>query len=201
MSLTASAILLLASQGLSIEQIAAVAEANAQPHQKSGAAVRQARYRDREKAKNITRDVTRDAAGNITRDVTNHNAVTPLARVVDKPLTLVEDISLSETNVSSRAARARRMPEGWIFSHADRATIEAMGFSPGEIERELATIRDFEFGTPRSDWSAVVRNWFRTELKRRPKNGQPSPKFTAHQQNLERNFAGAQAAALRRAQQ
>ena len=55
MSLSAAAIRLLANKGLSADDIADVAEANAM--QKSSAAIRQQRYRDRNK-RDVTRDVT-----------------------------------------------------------------------------------------------------------------------------------------------
>lgn len=94
MSLSSKAISLLAEYGLSVEQIVSVAAANeraSEDDKRSGAAIRQARYRARKSALSVTRDVTRDVthdgvgnADTVTRDVTNHNEVaSPRARRED----------------------------------------------------------------------------------------------------------------------
>ncbi|WP_395443594.1 hypothetical protein [Caulobacter sp. UC70_42] len=88
MSLTASAIRLLAAKGLSAEEIADVAEANASEGQakRSKAAERTARWRDRKNAETVTvtsQNVTDNETENRHRDVTERHTVTPLARVRD----------------------------------------------------------------------------------------------------------------------
>ncbi|WP_313444527.1 hypothetical protein [Brevundimonas sp.] len=91
----------------------------------------------------------------------------------------------SEANASSgqraKARATRRCPSSWAPSPADVQVAESLGFTSGEIERELATIRDTEFGTPRSDWSATFRNWFRREAKhRKPRNVRPDRHAAQH---------------------
>jgi len=44
----------------------------------------------------------------------------------------------------------------------------AEGFTPGEIERELAKFRDHEFAVPKTDADAAFRRWLRTAAERRP---------------------------------
>lgn len=100
--------------------------------------------------------------------------------------------------------RASMVPEQWAPTNADLGIGVAEGFTPGEIERELAKFRDHEFRTPRSDWSKAFRNWLRTAATdpRRPRNerpDQPSPKLAAKQANMERAFRGAEIAVARRA--
>lgn len=65
----------------------AAALAPSEGPQRSAAAIRQARYRDRQASQTITRDVTRDGVTSDVTGITNHNGVTPLAHVRDKPLT------------------------------------------------------------------------------------------------------------------
>lgn len=68
---------------------------------------------------------------------------------------------VGERAKSPKPKPTKRCPDAWSPSLADLAVGAEEGFSPGEIERELAKIRDFEFVTARADWSAVFRNWLR----------------------------------------
>lgn len=78
------------------------------------------------------------------------------------------------------------------------------GFTPGEIDREIAKMRDHQFHDARRDWDAVARNWLRTaaeRLKRRDPDDLPldfglsSAKHRAHEANLQRAFAAPSLAA------
>ena len=90
---------------------------------------------------------------------------------------------------------SKRCPADWSPSPADVQTAADLGFTPGEIERELATIRDCTFGVARSDWSATYRNWFRREAKtRKPRNDRPD-KLTARHDNYAASWTGAEQAA------
>jgi uncharacterized protein YdaU (DUF1376 family) len=94
----------------------------------------------------------------------------------------------------AQKARSRRVPVEWMPRPAELSLANAEGFTPGEIEREIAKFRDHEFRDPKTDWDAAFRRWIRTAAERRPRNersNQPSAKFTARQANLERAFAGA----------
>lgn len=89
--------------------------------------------------------------------------------------------AIASSGLRAKPRASRRCPDAWAPSPADVQTVAALGFSPGEIERELATIRDTEFGTPRSDWSATFRNWFRREAKhRKPQNVRPDRHAAQH---------------------
>lgn len=106
----------------------------------------------------------------------------------------------SEAKASSVAVRepkakaSKRCPADWSPSPADLAVAEGEGFSPGEIERELATIRDCEFRNARSDWSATFRNWIRREAKsRKPSHAKPD-KLTARHENYADSWTGAERA-------
>lgn len=94
-----------------------------------------------------------------------------------------------------KAKASRRCPADWSPRPADLAVAEGEGFTPGEIERELASIRDCEFRNARSDWSATFRNWIRREAKnRRPRNDRPD-KLAAKQENLARGWSSPDRAA------
>lgn len=127
------------------------------------------------------------------------------------PLTTFEPSSEPEETSEAKASSvtrtkspkpksSRRCPSDWLPTHADMATAEGEGFTPGEIDRELAKIRDYQFRDGHSDWSAVFRNWIRraAEIKR-PRlvshNAEPpiSAKLAAKQANMARAFRGGQA--------
>ena len=65
-------------------------------------------------------------------------------------------------------AKSRRVPSEWFPTKADLLVADAEGLSPGEIERQLATMRDHQFRDAHSDWSAVFRNWMRRAASRQP---------------------------------
>jgi hypothetical protein len=81
----------------------------------------------------------------------------------------------------------------------------AEGLTPGEIERELAKMRDHRFHDAHRDWDAVARNWLRTAAERKGKpNGSGNlfedlrtPKRRAHEQNMQNAAGGLSAAAGR----
>lgn len=111
----------------------------------------------------------------------------------------VEDTTVTNVPVVSapkaKARASKRCPADWSPSPADMETVAALGFNPGEIERELATLRDCTFGVARSDWSATFRNWFRREAKtRKPRNDRPD-KLTARHENYDASWSGSERAA------
>jgi len=115
-------------------------------------------------------------------------------------LTTFEPSRNHQKEPSARGARARptrRMPEGFTPNDATLAVGGELGFTPGEIDRELAKIRDHQFRDAHTDWDAVTRNWLRraadTHRKTsdvRPHNNRPSDRDS----RLQRMFAGAMAA-------
>lgn len=164
-----------------------------QPPAKTAGAVRQQRLRDKRSAESVTRDVTRDVT-----------EVSPTPPSPSEPKG-----SSGKVYTTREAKKSRRVPESWHPTEADLQVGADEGFSPGEIARELAKIRDYEFQTPRSDWSACFRGWLRKAAERRPNlqavsrsdertHPAPSAKYLAKQANYQRAFAGAEAAARRR---
>lgn len=106
----------------------------------------------------------------------------------------------SEPNGSSgklpaRVRASRRCPADWRPTSDDLAVGAAEGFSPGEIERELAKFRDHTFGTPKSDWSATFRNWLRNAKPPRKAHDRPDRIQTPRDDRIGRMLAGAVAAA------
>jgi hypothetical protein len=57
--------------------------------------------------------------------------------------------------------RSRRCPADYQPGPKVLDSDAAAGFSPGEIERELARFKDHQFRDARSDWDAAFRNWLR----------------------------------------
>lgn len=83
-----------------------------------------------------------------------------------------------------RGRKASMAPESWEPSAKVLAWAEAEGFTAGEIERELAKFRDYEFPKPKSNWDAAFRNWLRNASDRRPSlrviHGQSSNNSTGY---------------------
>ena len=92
------------------------------------------------------------------------------------------------------------MPADWSPRPEDLDLAAEEGLTPGEIERELARMRDCHFRFGRSDWDAVFRNWIRKAKDLKPRHDRPDPnsgKLAARQANLERAVAGFDAVADR----
>lgn len=124
------------------------------------------------------------------------------------PLTTFEpssNLTVSEEPVRGpelpKARATKRCPQNWMPTPADRAVADAEGFTAGEVERELAKIRDHQFRDAHTDWSSVFRNWIRRSAEKRPRHerpDQPSAKRTAREGNHARAFAGSEAASRMR---
>jgi hypothetical protein len=97
--------------------------------------------------------------------------------------------------------RSRFVPDDWSPTPSDLTYAEGLGFCPGEMERELAKFRRYEFARPYSHWSRTFQTWLDKAAERRPKPSHERPsqdaKFDARQANLTRAFAGADRAAGR----
>jgi len=76
---------------------------------------------------------------------------------------------------------------------------EAEGLTPGEIERELAKMRDHQFRDGHRDWDAVARNWLRGAGEPKARGGtngsgnlfDDDPKLRAHERNMRAAYEGA----------
>lgn len=107
----------------------------------------------------------------------------------------LEEPSLEEP---SKAARASRLPDGWIPEPADfLKALDLIGADRAATELEKFT--DYWRAVPgakgrKLDWPATYRNWIRTAAERKPRNDRPD-RFTAKQDNLARSFAAADRAA------
>lgn len=92
----------------------------------------------------------------------------------------------------SKDRRSRFVPEDWNPTEADAAYAAGLGFTPGEIERELAKFRRFEFARPYSHWSRTFQNWLDRAAERTPRQAHERPhhdaKFDRKQANLARAF-------------
>jgi hypothetical protein len=73
---------------------------------------------------------------------------------------------------------SRRAPAGWAPSEATTQTLAAEGYQPGQLERELAILRDHEFKTARSDWDACFRNWVRRSSPQTLRVINEQPRYT-----------------------
>lgn len=43
---------------------------------------------------------------------------------------------------------------------------EELGLTREQVDFEIASMRDYEFRTPRSEWTRVMRNWLRETARR-----------------------------------
>lgn len=76
--------------------------------------------------------------------------------------------------------RSSRCPPDYAPGPSVIVFAEASGLTAGDVERELARLKDHEFRSPRADWDAAFRNWLRTALEisrhnppRPPRHDQP----------------------------
>lgn len=164
---------------------------------------------DRKRDRDRDRIATKRDKERQSRDMSDSRSDKEAVSLPPEPPNLSQEITTPFTplkgGVSPSKSRAtRRCPESFSPSHADMAVAEGEGFTPGEIDRELAKIRDYQFSTAHSDWSAVFRNWIRKAADRKPKlvarDGQlpTSPKLQAKQANMARALRGAEIALSRR---
>jgi hypothetical protein len=179
-------------QALMAAEIMEAELATAKP-ERSGAAVRQQRYRDRKKAEEgITRDVT--CATNITRDE-NRNGVTPVdaSRVEYTSLPSEEVINPLTTPSGSIPPKAKspplgsRLPDDW---QPDIDAAMALGLGREGALQQADRFRDYWRGIPgakgrKSDWSATWRNWCRRTVENlpSPRPGQAHDRTGHHPRN------------------
>lgn len=219
MSLSADAIRLLASKGLSVEDIAQVAEANEDGPKRSANAERQARYRARKSGQTVTSNVTRNADENVTSNVTERNNVTvPRARVEDNLLTIDNTcFSLSFNFARNCAGEALANPAAahGVMVLRDLALAMKEGCDPGEIEdgiRQAAAWHLSKAGPgSMKSWAlaAKIAREHRDKrlnpppvvvpLERSHERANPSAKLADRHGNYARSFAGLEAVALARA--
>jgi hypothetical protein len=154
--------------------VAAVCEMEAAGPKDEAAERRRAWDRERKK-RNSTRSTGIPPA---STGIPPENAEFPRARGEDNPLTLVPSGKKEEAKASShsRGNRTRRCPETWLPGPRVLALSDAEGFQAGELERELAKMRNHEFASPRSDWDGVACNWLMRAAENKSKaNGHDRP--------------------------
>ena len=146
-------------------------------------AARQRRFRERH---NVTSNVTSNADSNATPP--------PSPALPPKP---PNPPTSTRKELSTRERPTRRCPAGYSPSPETVAVANELGFTAGELERELAKIRDHEFRDARSDWDAVTRNWLRRAAPQhratsdvRPHHDRP----TQRDRRVQNMLAGAMAA-------
>lgn len=103
----------------------------------------------------------------------------PVTRCHQTPVTVTPNTSrhtiTSEAKASSlpRARPSKRCPVDWRPDDGVLEVGRKSGLSPGEIDRELETLRDYEFRSAKTDWNATARNWLRTAGTRNAKPSRP----------------------------
>lgn len=219
MSLSADAIRLLAAKGLSVEDIAQVAEANEDGPKRSANAERQARYRARKAAETVTSNVTRNADENVTSNVTSRNNVTaPCARVEDNLLTTQEpclSLSLDFARDCAGDALANPARAHGVMILRDLMRCQAEGCTIDEIGdgiREAAAWylnRDGPGSMTTWTLAAKIARQYRDKrlnpppvvvpMERPNERSNPAAKRVERHGNYARSFAGLEAVALARA--
>lgn len=137
--------------------------------QRSSAAVRQQRYRERKNAESVTDDVTRDVTGDekkVSPDPFQENP-TPKEK--------------TPKGVQKKGpSRQSRIGSDWTPSQVDREYAAGQNFSDRQISQIAESFRDHHAskGTTMLDWSAAWRTWVRNEIKfgKRSPEGATLPK-------------------------
>lgn len=167
---------------------------------------RQAKHRAKktEAGHVVSRDITLDDVTTVSeRDLTHERSqvedTTSSLRSEDNPPT--HPSGASPAKPKSKTARSRLVPDGWAPPPKVMTDLTDQGFSPGEIERELANFRDHEFRDPKTAWDLAFRKWMRNSRSFQPRKAheptRANQKFSDSQANLARAFAGADSASRR----
>jgi hypothetical protein len=185
----------MAAAGAGPEAIAIAVEAI----EGAAAEVEARRAGDRER-KRRQRDKSRDGHGTVT----GHSGDKGSSKEVS-PAPLQETQLQSPPSPPSGAlppanrSKAKRCPPSYEAGPRVLAVAETEGFTPGEIERELAKFKDHQFRDAHTDWDAAFRNWLRRASETKPRNVHALPaksaKRAAHEANMDRALRGAETAA------
>jgi len=162
MSLTLAAIKLLRDKGLTLDDVIEVAEA-CQDAPRSKGAERQARYRERKNASDVTSDVTSDASPPRSLE---QNVPTPL-----KTQTLPK-----ENPPRGGQKKGTRLDPDWQPSESLIAYAAEHGVTGPWLHREVERFRNFWHGksgrdAAKADWDATWRNWVLKASENGPPKG------------------------------
>lgn len=150
--------------GCSPEQILAVVEAAEQANdsaiavRRASDAARQRRSRERKNSHVPSRD------DSVTHSDTPPHPLKNNSSSYEEE----ENQNNAPTRERVREPRAKRLPDDWAPSEADTAAAVDLGFSPADIDGEVAKMRDWSRSAKdgaRKDWSAFFRNWMRRRLE------------------------------------
>jgi len=83
------------------------------------------------------------------------------------------DTQEAKASLVTRTRAVKRCPVDWKPDDGVLEVGRKSGLSPGEIDRELETLRDYEFRSAKTDWNATARNWLRTAGTRNAKSARP----------------------------
>lgn len=155
---------------LAVVEAAAAVEEQKKAKKRADAAVRQQRFRDKNKGQE-GQEVTPNNASNALQGVTECDSVTapPSPSPLPSPCTPNQPPAPThpDINTRGRARVAARMPEGWEPEPLAGPIAEAVAkWPPGALDRELDKFRDWARSTAgpnakKSDWQATYRNWLR----------------------------------------
>lgn len=170
MSVIATAVKHMLAAGMDHEAIvAAVSEMEAVKPQRSKAAERTRRWREK-RAETVT--VT---SPSVTDHHGDENDAASRAQVViytPPSEELITPLKTPSGSIPPKPRKAsKRVPEDWSPSPATWNRLEAEGATAGDLERALTRMRDHEFRSARQDWDATFRNWVRDDRDRGKANG------------------------------
>ncbi len=171
----ASTIAKMRAAGMTAEAILLALECmtfEAQQNERSGAARRQAAYRERVKAREAEHNEGHNALRNVDNSVTNKKGFDKESFQTFKEIT-------SKKTTTSRA----RLPDDWEPCAKTWRISEDLGFSPREVFDQIERMRDWAINAPaskalKSNWDSAFRNWLKraADDKKQGKSGSvPKP--------------------------
>lgn len=128
---------------------------------KSAGAIRQQRYRERNKA---SQSVTPLRSDETSQSVTKRNESVTRD---DASLSIEDSLSKKERGTPPiRVSRGSRIATDWVPSPDGRSFAKGEGFSDAEVDREVLRFRDHWLSVAgakgvKLDWDATWRNWVR----------------------------------------
>lgn len=134
---------------------------------KSSAAMRQQRYRDRNKASRCDASGCDEIVTNRNETVTCYDDSEASRTVTERHESVTRDDTPLSSLEKKNRKRGERLPESWSPSDADRDFASKLGWSESQIDAEAANFRDYWIAKPgaggcKLDWPATWRKWIRS---------------------------------------
>ena len=198
MSLSGAAIRYLSERGMSMEDIAELADIVQEGFTLPVPAYDpRAKKRERDAARMREKRAKESTVAATSRDVASKSSVSPKPPSSQKS---THPLPPSGEFPSQRRKATKRAPDDWSPAETTIVKLQSEGHTAGDLERALTRMRDHQFAQAHTDWDAAFRNWVRRDKDRQPRliHERPDP-LQRKRDQLDSAFSGFEAATRQRA--